>query len=363
MTLWMGVYVFRLPVPLAGLSPFQWHAHEMIYGFAMAVVAGFLLTAVKNWTGIPTLRGIALAGLWALWVLARVSFFFGTAILGVAGLFDLLFVSGLIAAIAHPILKVKQWKQLGILAILSLLAAANGCFYLGAAGLLAPGLHLGVYGGLFLIVGLILFMGRRVVPFFIEAGAGYPVKLVNRLWLDRAIIGLYLVFLIAELAMRSRWLVGLTAMALFVANAVRLMGWHTPGIWQKPLLWSLFVALLWIDVGFLLLAISALLDQPAIWVVHAFSVGGIGLVTLSMMARVTLGHTGRNVQAPPKTVAVALAMLIASAGVRVLTPWLAGGHHALWIAAAQLLWIGAFSLFLFTYYPMLTRPRADGQPG
>lgn len=363
MTFWMGVYVFHLPVPLTGISPFQWHAHEMIYGFAMAVVAGFLLTAAKNWTGVQTPRGFSLMGLVVLWAIPRALFLLGTSFLSFVGWFDMLFISGLIAAIAHPIIKVKQWKQLGILVILALLAAANGCFYLGAAGLLAEGLHIGVYGGLFLIVGLILLMGRRVVPFFIEAGVGYPIKLVNRPWLDQAIIGGYLVFLIAELGMRNRWLVGLTAIGLFVANAVRLAGWHTPGIWRKPLLWSLFVALLWVDLGFLLLAISALLDRPALVVIHAFSVGGIGVITLSMMARVTLGHTGRNVQNPPKAVAVALVMLVGGAGVRVLTPLLAGGGYASGVAVSQCLWIAAFALFLITYYPMLVKPRVDGQPG
>lgn len=363
MALWTSVYVFHLPVPLAGISAFQWHAHEMIYGFAMAVIAGFLLTAVKNWTGVQTLHGYGLLGLFALWALPRVLFLFGTPWMFVAGLFDILFVLCLIGSILYPTIKVKQWKQLGIIVNLALLAVANGCFYLGAAGLIDQGAFIGIQGGLFLIVGLILFMGRRVIPFFIEAGVGYPVKLFNANWLDIAIIVLYIAFLVAEVLIRNSWGVALISLGLFVANSARLMGWHTGGIWKKPLLWSLFVSFAWINFGFFLLALNAFLNLSNIVVLHAFSVGGIGVVTLSMMARVTLGHTGRNVQDPPKAVAIALMVLVAGAVVRVIAPLVAGSHYVIWVAASQVLWIAAFSIFIATYFPMLVKPRIDGQFG
>jgi len=363
MMLWMGVYVFQLPLPITGISPFQWHAHEMIHGFAMAVIAGFLLTAVKNWTGVQTLYGFGLLGLFALWALPRILFLFGTSWILIAGFFDMLFALCLIGSILHPIVKVKQWKQLGIVVILALLAVANGCFYLGAAGLIDQGAYFSIQGGLFLIVGLILFMGRRVIPFFIEAGVGYPVKLFNSKWLDIAIIVLYIAFLIAEVLVRNPWMVALTAMGLFVANSARLIGWHTSGIWKKPLLWSLFIAFIWINLGFFLLALNAFLNLSNIVVIHAFSVGGIGVVVLSMMARVTLGHTGRNVQSPPKAVAISLAVLIAGAIVRVIAPLIAESHYVIWVATSQILWIAAFSIFIFTYFPMLVQSRIDGQFG
>jgi uncharacterized protein involved in response to NO len=127
-----------------------------------------------------------------------------------------------------------------------LLAVANGYFYLGAAGLIDQGVFFGIYGGLFLIVGLILIIGRRVIPFFIEVGVGYPVKLFNSKEMDIAITLLYIVFLIALLAGLS-WLTALAAMSLFITNSIRLAGWHTRGIWQKPLLWSLFISFIWIN--------------------------------------------------------------------------------------------------------------------
>jgi hypothetical protein len=217
--------------------------------------------------------------------------------------------------------------------------------------------------GLFLIVGLILFMGRRVIPFFIEVGVGYPVKLFNSNWLDVSIILFYIAFFIEEVLVRNPWMVALTSMGLFVANSVRLAGWHTKGIWKKPLLWSLFIAFIWINLGFLLLAVNVFLNLPNIVVIHAFSVGGIGVVILSMMARVTLGHTGRNVQNPPKAVAIALMVLVAGAVVRVIAPLVAESHYVVWVAASQVLWIAAFSIFIATCFPMLVKPRTDGQFG
>ena len=363
MTLWMGVYVFHLPLPITGISAFQWHAHEMIYGFAMAVIAGFLLTAVKNWTGVQTLYGLGLLGLFALWTLPRVLFLFGTPWIFMAGFFDLLFALCLIGSILYPIIKVKQWKQLGIIIILVLLASANSCFYLGVAGLIDQGVFFGIYGGLFLIVGLILVIGRRVLPFFIEVGVGYRVKLFNSKWLDLAIIVLYIAFLIAEVLVRNRWVVALTALGLLITNSARLVGWHTRGIWQKPLLWSLFIAFIWINLGFLLLAINVFLNLPNIVVIHAFSVGGIGLMILSMIARVILGHTGRSVQNPPKAVTIFLIVLIIGALFRVIAPLVAENYYVIWVATSQILWIAAFLIFLITYFPMLVKPRIDGQFG
>ncbi len=152
-------------------------------------------------------------------------------------------------------------------------------------------------------------------------------------------------------------------MGLFVVNSARLVGWHTSGIWQKPLLWSLFIAFIWINLGFLLLAINVFLKLPNVVVLHAFSVGGIGVIILSMMARVTLGHTGRNVQNPPKAVVISLIVLITGAIFRVIVPLIAESQYVVWVAISQMLWIVAFLIFIITYFPMLVKPRIDGQFG
>lgn len=361
---WMGVYAFQQPLQLDdGISMLQWHAHEMIYGFAMAVIAGFLLTAVKNWTGVPTIHGLKLLGLFTLWAAARILFLFGTGFIILAAILDILFMLGLIIAVAYPVIKVKQWKQMGIMSKLLLLTIGNICFYLGAAGLIENGVHLGIYGGLYLIIGLMLTMGRRLIPFFVEVGVGYPVKLFNSQWLDLSSLVLFLAFFIVELFIGNPQLAAFLSIGLFIITTARLIGWHTVGIWKQPLLWSLFIAFLFIDIGFLLMALHPLFNVSKLLAIHAFSFGGIGIATLSMMARVSLGHTGRDVKSPSVAVTIALVVLIVGTVVRVGLPLIAPNHYLIWILVSQILWITAFLIFLFAYAGILIKPRIDGQFG
>ena len=360
--LWMAVFTFKLPLPLEGVSIIEWHVHEMIYGYSMAVIAGFLLTAVHNWTGIQTLHGTGLLILLVLWASARVAFSV-TGHIEVAGIFDIAFMLMLLVSVSIPCIQARQWQQLAILSKLLLLAAGNALFYLGAAGELAQGIHWGLYGGLYLIIGLILTMARRVVPFFIERGVGYPVTLFNSKWLDITSVVLFLGFFISELFLNTPHLSAWCASGLFIVHTIRLIGWHTPGIWTAPLLWSLYISLIFIDLGFLLFVFSVYGNVAVSSALHAFAIGGIGLMTLSMMSRVSLGHTGRNVQSPPGTVAIALALVIAATLARVVLPLVEAAWHTQWIGLSQILWIAAFTLFVLTYFPMLTTPRVDGQPG
>lgn len=363
MGLWMSIYVFNLPYSTTGISVYQWHAHEMIYGYSMAVIAGFLLTAVHNWTGKPTASGPGLIALAALWAAARIAMFFGDRFIAVAGVFDLLFMLGLMIAVAMPIVEVRQWKQLGILSKLLLLLAGNLCFYLGALGMLLPGTYWGIYGGLLLVIGLILAIGRRIIPSFIERGVGYEVQLYNAKWLDITSMVLFVLFFIAELFLATPGLVFLLTGALFIVTSVRLYGWHTAGIWRKPLLWSLFVSLLFIDLGFLMFALNIVIDVPRLLAVHAFAVGGIALITLSMMSRVSLGHTGRDISNPPLVVSIACLCLVAAAIFRVLVPLIAMDQYRLWILISQILWITGFALFVLRYLPVFIKPRVDGRAG
>lgn len=361
--LWTSVYVFQFQLQITKISHFQWHAHEMLYGFTMAVIAGFLLTAVKNWTGIQTLHGLSLFGLFALWLLARILFLFGTRFIFIAAIFDILFILFLIISVTYPIIKVKQWKQIGIMTKLVLLAIFNGFFYFGAAGILEQGIYWSIYGGLFLIIGLVLTIGRRVIPFFIEAGVGYPVKVFNSKWIDASSLLLYLAFFAVEIFIGNQQLSAFISMGLFIITSIRLIGWHTVGIWKKSLLWSLFIAFVFIDFGFLLIALSGFINLPKVLAIHAFGFGGIGIATLSMMARVSLGHTGRNVQNPPQAMTFSFLALIMGSIVRVILPLIDMNHYLIWITISQGLWITAFLIFVITYAPMLIRPRIDGQFG
>ncbi|MCO6413050.1 MAG: NnrS family protein, partial [Thiogranum sp.] len=288
----------------------------------------------------------------------------GTApLLPAAALLDLLFGAGLIAAIAAPIVRARQWGNLAIVAKVLLLVASNLVFYLGVAGELQQGVFLGLYSGLYLVLALVLTMSRRVLPFFIERGVDRPVQLRNSKWIDITSLVLFLGFWIADLARPNGLQVTLLAIALAVLHAVRLWGWHTAGLWRKPLLWSLYLAYASIIAGFVLKASVYYGNLSPYLAVHAFAVGGIGLMTLGMMARVALGHTGRNVFEPPPVLFWVLAALIAALVARVLLPLVVSEQYRLWVMLSQGLWVLAFLAFVVIYVPILTRPRVDGKDG
>ena len=359
MTTWLGLYRFGLQLQLDGISMFQWHAHELLYGYSMAVVAGFLLTAAWNWTGEKTASGAGLAWIFIPWVLARVFMAGGTGLLLYAAIADLVFMLGLGFATARPIIKVRQKRQIPVLIILALLTLANLAFYAGAAGMLDMGVRVGIHGGLYIVLGMVLFMGRRVIPFFTQRGVGYPVELKNSRRNDIATYILYPLFLLSEVFFPQHIAGAALAAALLVSNSIRVNGWHTLGIWQKPLLWGLFASFIMINLGFLLRAMSQLTGLPDYLPVHAFAVGGIGIITMSMMARVTLGHTGRNVHQAPPVTTILLACLVLTTTVRVFFPLLDPRNYQLWITVAGALWIISFMLFSIIFIPMLFGPRVD----
>lgn len=363
MSTWTAIYLGWATPSDSTLAPQQWHAHEMIFGYAMAVVAGFLLTAVRNWTNIPTLTGIKLALLLVTWLSARVLMLLAPDQLIPIFILDVGFNLALAIAIAIPLIQARQMKQLGIVSKIVLLGAANALFYLGALGLLEQGVRWGLYSGLYLILSLIFVMARRVVPFFIERGVGYPVQLVNHAWVDRSSLVLVLLFWLVDVFSPWTPLAAALAAALFVVHAIRLVGWHTPGVWKKPLLWVLFIGYGAAVLGFLLKALSAVLPLSPYLAVHAFAVGGIGLMTVGMMARVSLGHTGRSIQEPPSILPLILSLLAVALVSRVLLVWVLPQWYGTWVAIAALAWVLAFAIFVASYAPMLIKPRADGQPG
>jgi uncharacterized protein involved in response to NO len=365
MSVWMWLYQGNGVLPTAdSLSSITWHAHEMIYGYSLAVVAGFLLTAIRNWTGVQTLHGIPLLLLALLWLLARIMPLLDhPSSLYLMAVFDLMFNVGLCIATLYPVIKVKQWSQMGVWSKVLLLLLTNMLFYLGLFGQLEPGVTWGLYGGLYLVLSMVLLMGRRVIPFFIEKGVDENVSLVNRRWVDISSLVLMLVFILAEVFLPFPRLAMLVALLLSVVHGYRLIGWHTSGIWRKPLLWILYVAYGWIVLGFALKGAMLFVPIHTMLVVHAFAVGGIGLVTLGMMARVALGHTGRNVFEPPSVLTAVFLVLVIGSLARVLLPMIAPAGYTLWMGITQACWILGFALFSLIYTPMLIKPRVDGSYG
>ncbi len=365
MLLWLSITAFNHhPVAIIELAPVTWHAHEMIYGYALAVMAGFLLTAVRNWTGVPTLHGRPLMLLVLLWFGARLMpFIEHPSALAMMALLDLLFGLAVCLAVLHPILKGKHYKSLGLWLQLVALMVCNLLFYLGLSGLLENGTQLGLYGGLYFVISFILLLGGRVMPMFIKNGVGYAVTLTHRRWLDISCLVLLLIFIVTEVFLSLPALAALCAALLCLLHAIRMAGWHTPGIWKKPLLWILYLAYGWIIVGMGVTAAAYLFDFNSKLALHAFAYGGIGLMTMGMMARVTLGHTGRDVTEHPAMLGWVFSAIFIGSVSRVVMPVLLPQWHALWITSSQLLWIVAFALFITVYAPMLIQARIDGKAG
>jgi uncharacterized protein involved in response to NO len=361
--IWGGVQVYGWPAPRLPFSPMHWHAHEMIFGYGMAVAAGFLLTAVRNWTHLPTLQGYPLAGLAALWLAARMVEWIVPGQIMPMMLLDLLFDFWFIVAIFRPILRAKQHDQIGIASKVVLLMFANLCFYLGVSGVLEQGVVWGLYSGLYFLLALVFTMARRVLPFFIERGIGYPVKLKNRAWIDRSGIYVFVLFVLADVFWRNVPVTAVLAALLFAMHTTRLAGWHTGGIWNKPLLWVLYIGYGGATFGFMLKALAPFVSFSPSLALHAFALGGIGMITAGMMARISLGHTGRDILQHSPLLAPIFMSLSAAYAARVLLPMIAPAYYTLWLGIAQAAWLIAFALFVRVYTSILVKPRSDGMPG
>ena len=363
---WMLIYFSGWTLPAKQYSSIQWHAHEMIFGYGMAVAAGFLLTAIRNWTSIQTIQNKPLLILFILWCAARIlPFILPADLLWLLVIIDLSFNLFLFMATVIPIYKAKQWNNFAFSGKILLMFLANTMFYTGLFGLWEAGMHYGLYAGFYILVALIFTMGRRIIPFFIERGVAYSFQAKNWQWLDISNLILFLLFAIADTFFIPLPSIIHTCLAvsLFILNSLRLYGWYTKGIWQKPLLWSLYLGYAWLVFGFLLKALSYYFNISPFLALHSFAYGGIGLITIGMMARVSLGHTGRNVFDPPKILSLVYLVLLLGTVTRVILPLLFPSYYSWWIAISQGLWIIAFAILFVVYIPMFIQPRVDGRAG
>ena len=358
------MYTFGISLLPNNYPLFSWHGHEMVFGFAVATTTGFLLTAVKNWTGIQTVNNKPLLGLFLFWLVSRIIVFIpGSWVLPTLAVIDSIFLLFVTWAFSSPVFKVKQWNNLAFSGKLLLLFLANIVFYLGLLGILDNGVHYGLYAGFYTALAVIFNMGRRVIPFFIEKGLGCPFQAKNYKWVDASSLWLFLSFSISDIFFPNHIVTAVLAAALVVLHGARLLGWYHPGIWKKSLLWVLVVGYIWIVLGFALKISAILLGTSPFLALHAFAYGGIGMVTAGMMARVSLGHTGNNVFDPPKILHVIFALLFVGAFIRVILPLFLGQFYIHLIGLSQVLWIAAFLIFFIRYAPMLIKARVDGRFG
>ena len=339
-----------------------WHAHEMLLGYSTAVIAGFLLTAVKNWTGIETVQPDQLAALSFLWLYGRIMPFYSGLLPDVLiAAVDLVFLPALAWYICKPILRAGNVKNLVFVALLLLMALANGFIHAQILGIINDGMATGLNLLVAIIVMMIVVTAGRLFPFFTERGLSGMICIRNPA-LDMAAIIISVAAFALLLLDVSGLILALAAVAALAVNLLRVIGWYDRRIWFVPLLWVLYVGYGWVILGFGLLAMQAYsLILPSL-ALHAFTVGGIGVLTLGMMARVALGHTGRALKAS-NLMALAFVLLNLAALFRVLFPALAPSWYGAGVLISAYGWLAAFSLFVFYYLPILTSPRMDGQPG
>ncbi|OOV87742.1 NnrS family protein [Oceanospirillum linum] len=333
-----------------------WHSHELIFGFATAIISGFLLTAVGNWTGQKMLHGRGLAALVLLWTAGRIAPFLPLEPLFVA-LIDLAFYPLLTLAIALPILKSGNMRNLVFIIFCGLLILMNLLVHLDRLDI-APGMaHLGIYGALNIIVLVMLIIGGRVIPFFTERATpeyrGQQIAWVEKLVIPVAVIT-FLNDLWQPLASWAYILSGLLGLLLLL----RVGGWFDRRVLSNPLLWILHGGYLMIGLGFMLRATLPWTGWSPFIYIHALTLGGIGLLTLGMMSRVSLGHTGRPLILPVQ-MHVAFYCLLLAVIARVFAMAILQKPFLYDLSATG--WILAFGLFVYTYLPALVSPRADGK--
>ena len=334
-----------------------WHRHEMLFGYTGAVIAGFLLTAVRNWTGKSTPDGKPLAALALIWITARlVPLVSEQQLLYVA--VDMLFWVGLFISLWHALITAVVRNRVFLL-LVGLLGAAAA---LSHWSILAPDnqhlSYVGAYLGLDLILIIMLVMGGRVIPFFIQRGL-QKAEQARIPWLEKGLPPLLVIMLATNLLLANSLWAALINFILGCWLLPNLWRWHDSAIWRKPLLWSLYLAYAWLVLGLFLRGGSALGWVSPYLGVHALTVGGIGLLTLSMMSRVALGHTGRALEPAGLTV-LALVLMTLAAVVRV---FLASWQGLLAYQISAVLWMLALLLFVIVYLPILINPRPDGKAG
>lgn len=334
--LWAMQYAGWLPGP--GI---QWHAHEMIFGYAFAVIAGFLLTAVRAWTGRPTPTGWALGGIAGLWLAARVLACFSLPAAAAAGM---LFAIALAWGIGAPLIAAGNRRNYFFIALVLVLGAA------GAALQLYP--QFGIALGLDVVLFVMTVVAGRVVPMFTNnavAGAG-----ARRLpWLERAALGSILLLLVLD-ALELAFAAAAVALLAAAAHAARLALWAPHKTLRKPILWILHLSYAWIVAHLALRGLAGFSLVPTALATHALTVGAIGGLTLGMMTRTARGHTARPLVAGRAEVAAYVFLQLAAAA-RVLVPLALPAAYVGATLASAVFWFAAFALFFVTYVPILTR--------
>ncbi len=356
--LWIAAFLGHMPLSLS-FPPLLWHAHEMLFGFAVGVIVGFLLTAVRAWTGLATPRGPLLGVLTLLWLVARLA-----AVLApypVFAVLDMLLLPAVALILLRVLIQARNRRNIPLISLLLLMALANAVFHLSVLELIAVPAMAPLYAELALILMVISVMAGRVVPMFTKnVTPGLVIDMPRQF--ELALLAVTAVAL-------ALWVLGAPAVAVAPASlaaaamhAARLWMWHPRVTLKRPILWILHASYAWMPVGFVLLALAQWGWVALSLAVHAFAVGVIGGLIIGMVTRTARGHTGRPLQASRGEV-LAYALVMLATVLRVLVPIVAPAAYVRALDAAAGLWALAFVIYLFIYTPWLTRTRLDGKDG
>ena len=346
-------------LPAAYLKGSVWHGHELLFGYTLAVVAGFLLTAVRAWTGRPTPTGVPLMALAALWVLGRVLVL--TPLHGAAAAANAAFPVALAVAIGIPLARARNVRNYFFVGLLVLLGGFALVVHLALQGTVELPPRLGLTLGLDVVLFIMTVMGGRVIPTFTNngvPGAGATRHAV----VEKLALGSVLLLFAADLLQLQSAAVAAIALFGAIAQGARLALWRSARTLATPLVWILHAAYAWIVVHLALRALAGMGWIAGSFAIHALTVGAIGGLTLGMMTRTSRGHTARPLVADGYELTCFL-LIQAAALVRVFGGLLWPGLHVASIQVSALLWAAAFGLFVIRYGPVLTRPRRDGKPG
>lgn len=356
--LWLALFLGQGSLELS-VAPLLWHAHEMLFGFAAAVIVGFLLTAGKAWTGVQTPRGAYLGTLAALWLAARLAAL--GAPYAVYALLDVLLLPLVAVVLAGVLVRGGNRRNLPLPGLLLALTLANAVFHLAVLGIVDVTPMRALFAGLGLIVMIECVMAGRVIPAFTQ-NVTPGLRLKTPASFERATLAVTALALLSWVFGGPAGLTGGAFALAALAHLYRQWCWKPWVTRARPILWILHAAYVWLAIGFALLALA-----QAGWVaesagVHALAVGATGGLIIGMITRTARGHTGRPLQASSPEV-VAYALIMAAAVLRVLLPLIAPQWLVTWLLAAAVAWSAAFAIYLVIYTPWLMRERLDGKDG
>lgn len=339
-----------------------WHAHEMIWGYAGLVVVAFLLTAVATWTGQPPTRGAALGGLALLWLSARIAVFIPDWGSAASGVFGTLFFWCAAVCMAIPVIRSRNKRNYVAVFALFVLGGTHAAFHFNLQPFRPDVLLSGLQAGLIMVSGFIGLIGMRIISFFTSKRLGTP-QIPSPQWVAHASLWLPMsaaMMMAHHVLLPAAALFSFTAGAIFTVQSYR---WWQKAVLKEPMLWILFAGYLFTGLGLMTVGVSYIKPAFLSAGIHLIGVGGIGVLTLGMMARTALGHTGNPIYPPPKTVPAAFWLMMAAVVVRVAAAFFAGTAYTHSIRTSAVLFAAALLLYAWQYIPWLVRPRSDGKPG